>query len=399
MTSDTARDACVGKPCSDAGKRSLLNIVKATASSLLAQARGTNGKYILKLIVLTRLACLVTGIVARSIFPSAPELFNPVNGTPVSYFSSWIGIDIWGCWDSYWLHGIAIDGYANPIRLNFFPLYPLLAQYLGYIVSDAFIAGLLVSDVCMVGSCYLLYKVARLELGSEKSASAVAYLLLFPTSFILNGFFTESLFLFLTLVSYYCARQGKWALCGAAGFFMALTKSLGAIMAVPMLLEYLRQRRYSLKKLQWNVLFLALYPAGLGLYMLYNHAITGDFIAFAHYQQSIWGFNIENLWTVIIKCFLFQDAGILTIIAVAAFTIVFLTKNMDLPRYAACLVLLITPFVGGITASMPRYMLVMFPLYLLMGERIRAGWKVYAVLVPVQLFLMFTWALRAPVII
>lgn len=351
------------------------------------------------LMVLTRVAMFITGAVARAIFPLAPEWYNPDPLQPAIYLSAWPFIDMWGCWDSHWLWGISVTGYANPVGLNFFPLYPLAARYAGFVTGDPFIAGLLVSDACMVGSCYLLYKVARLDLDPSRSAGAVAFLLLFPTSFIMNAFFTESLFLFLTLASYYSARQGKWAMCGAAGFLMALTKSLGAIMIIPMALEYLRQRRYSLKKLQWNVIFLGLYPAGLGLYMLYNHAITGDFIAFAHYQQSVWGFSIDKLGEVIIKCFMFQDAGIIIIIAVAAIAIAFAKRWMDLPRFAACLVLLVTPFVGGITASGPRYMLVAFPIFLLMGERIHVGWKVYAVFVPVQLFLMFTWALRMPVII
>lgn len=364
------------------------------------------GKSILKLFLITRLVLLAVGVVARLVFPDAINLFNPAgSGLPAPLFSDQLWLDIWGCWDSKWYLDIAMYGYSADItseavlRINFFPLYPVLARILGHALIGPFVAGLVISNVSLLGSCYFLYKIARLDASKEESLLAVKYVFLFPTAFILNGFFTESLSLLLILMVMYHARTGKWHLVGIAGFFLALTKSLGVFMFIPAGLEYLRQRQYNLKKLDWRCLFLALLPAGLGVYMLYNHYLLGDFLAFAHMQQSAWGFDLAAIGTVLLKSILFMDAGIIAILAIAGFTVLFLKKKLGFVYWVMVLLLIIIPTIGGITASLPRYLLIIFPVYLLQARHIGDRRDVQAALFACQCVLMFTWALRAPVII
>ena len=49
----------------------------------------------------------------------------------------------------------------------------------------------------------------------EIAERAVLLLLLFPTSFFLTAFYTEGLFLLLTVGAFLAARRGRWAVAGA----------------------------------------------------------------------------------------------------------------------------------------------------------------------------------------
>jgi Gpi18-like mannosyltransferase len=52
----------------------------------------------------------------------------------------------------------------------------------------------------------------------------IIFLLIFPTAFFLNAVYTESLFLFLSLATFYYALKKNFFSAGIFGFFASLTR-------------------------------------------------------------------------------------------------------------------------------------------------------------------------------
>ena len=167
-------------------------------------------------------------------------------------------------WDSGWYLPLAKYGYSAVISSSaatigqanyaFFPLYPLLISLFEKIVGNYFIAGLLIANISLIVACVYLYKLALVDFGQEISLRAIQYCLLWPVAFIFSGVFTESLYLALAIAAFYYARKNNWLLACILGFFLALTRSIGALIVIPLLYEYLRTKSVSISSLPRNLL-------------------------------------------------------------------------------------------------------------------------------------------------
>lgn len=238
-------------------------------------------------------------------------------------------------WDSAWYLVIAHYGYRPELgsytsaRDAFFPLYPLGLHALSGLGLQAVLAGVLFSLAAFALALYCLHRLTTLELaGSGRPGSgdiaglAVLVTALAPMAFYFSAVYSESLYLMLSVGLFLCARRGRWAWTGVLGALAVTTRSTGLVLALPALMLYLygpradrspdfdRKRspgppsagraralhgcgrrlrvvgpRY---KLRADVLWLALLPAGLGLYMAYLGLSGGDTLAPFH-AQSIWG--------------------------------------------------------------------------------------------------------------
>ncbi|MEZ4548483.1 MAG: hypothetical protein R3B51_12560 [Thermodesulfobacteriota bacterium] len=78
-----------------------------------------------------------------------------------------------------------------------------------------------------------IYKLARLDYDEDDSWRALVYHSIFPTAYFLHAIYTESLFLFLTIASFYYARRSNWALSGAFGLLAAATRITGIVLGFP----------------------------------------------------------------------------------------------------------------------------------------------------------------------
>lgn len=123
-----------------------------------------------------------------------------------------------------------------------------------------------------------------------------------PMAFFFSAVYSESLYLALSVGVFWCARQGRWMWVGVLGGLAAATRSTGLVLALPALILYLygpRQDRavdflargrslwprYRPRK---DILWLALLPAGLGVYLGYLALAGGDALSPFHVQQ-VWG--------------------------------------------------------------------------------------------------------------
>jgi hypothetical protein len=206
---------------------------------------------------------------------------------------------------------------------------------------------------------------------------SIKYLFLFPVSFILSGVFTESLYLALTLMCFYYARTDRWKMIGILGFFLALTRSVGILIVFPLLYEGLmpliKENRglknfKNFEKKLLPLLYLSSVPLGLISFMIFNYYLTGDFLAFAH-AQAMWGRHPVNPLDTLINAYYgniytFFEA-IFTMISI--FIVILFYRKIRFSYWLFSMYSFILPLSTGIQ-SMPRYILVIFPIYILFAN-------------------------------
>lgn len=194
-------------------------------------------------------------------------------------------------WDSGWYARIAERGYyieGQQSNVVFFPLYPYLSRFLGFLLGDHFLAGFVISNVATLFALFYVYRIGRMFFADEEAERTLVLLLLFPGSLFFAAYYSEGLFLLCAAASVYYFLSDKYLLAGIAGFFAMLTRSTGLLLFVVfvgyLVWEIARRRR------RWSPaqLWLLLIPLGIAVFMLILHIQVGDAWAFARYQEG-WG--------------------------------------------------------------------------------------------------------------
>lgn len=163
-------------------------------------------------------------------------------------------------WDSVWYLAVANGGYGDDrAKAAFFPLYPLLVHVTGTVTGSALWGGVLVSLVSLVAGLAVVHRLTALELGPVAAGRAVWLAALFPMSFFYNAVYAEALFLALSAGAVYAARTGRWPWAGVLGALAAGTRSTGVLLVVPLALLAVRGRRRPPLAALWTLLV----PAGL----------------------------------------------------------------------------------------------------------------------------------------
>lgn len=163
-------------------------------------------------------------------------------------------------WDASFYRDIARHGYAAVAArdgLRFFPLYPLLARALG----GRDLVLLLVANVAALVFLVLVRPVARAWVDDRTAERATWFLALAPGALATVMGYAESLYLVLAAVVFLALlridRSSWWVVAGAAGALAALTRPVGVLLALALLVEAVRRR-------SWRALVAACGPvAGL----------------------------------------------------------------------------------------------------------------------------------------
>jgi hypothetical protein len=204
-------------------------------------------------------------------------------------------------WDAVWYLSIANGGYENADspRHAFFPLYPLLARGLGELGGGGpgavLIAAYAVSLAAFLAALILLYRLTALELGRRAAWPALLLTCTFPASLYFGAPYSESLFLLCSVGAFYAARTGSWAWAGVAAAGASATRSAGVLLLLPLLFIYLfgprpegappRAGLWPRYPIRPSILWLTLAPAGLVAYAVYLGVVYGDPLSFSHVQE------------------------------------------------------------------------------------------------------------------
>jgi hypothetical protein len=135
--------------------------------------------------------------------------------------------DVWARWDSDFFLRIAEKGYDDT-SAAFPPLYPGLLAALGRVFFGHYIlAGVVVSLLAALGSFVLLHRIAEERLGADGARRAVLYLAVFPMALFLQAVYSESLFLLLVLGAFALAERDRFAAAGLVAGLAILTRAAG----------------------------------------------------------------------------------------------------------------------------------------------------------------------------
>ncbi len=203
----------------------------------------------------------------------------------------------WDHRDSVWFIRIAASGYsaAQPDRSAFFPLYPLLIRVLGAPAGHRYqIAGMVLSLVAYGLAMLVLYRLTATLTDTRTAAITVVLISVFPTAVVFNAVYSESLFLLLTVTCLWLAWDRRWALAGIAGLLATLTRSSGILLLPPLLMLYAQQRGWTWRsiRLAWprdlRLAWTAMIPLGLIAYMSYLWVRFGDPRLFSEAELTHW---------------------------------------------------------------------------------------------------------------
>ncbi|MHB8703481.1 MAG: mannosyltransferase family protein [Candidatus Tyrphobacter sp.] len=284
---------------------------------------------------------------------------------------------VWGRWDAVHYLGIAAQGYHG-IEAAFFPLYPLLIHILGVFTGNDLIAGLLISNAAFFFGLLYLYKLLEHEFDRVVARRAIFYVSIFPTAIYFSAVYTESLFFFLTVASFYYMRSQRWWIAGVLGFFAALTRAEGLLLAIPFAIEWFaRYHSEPLRGLRDAAAGL-LIPIGLGLYMAYLWVLRGDALYFSHVQAH-WGRQAAPPWVSVMNSFhgmLHATAGQtvanqaleLSFTALMLFVLIGGWRRLRLSYTAYMALSVLAPMCTASLMSMPRFGLVLFPMFAILAQ-------------------------------
>jgi hypothetical protein len=288
---------------------------------------------------------------------------------------------MWGRWDAVHYLDIATKGYQGT-DMAFFPLFPTLIRIVGSFVGSHLIAGLLISNVSFFFGLLYLYKLLEHEYDRSVARRAIFYISIFPSAVFFSAVYTESLFFMLTVASFYYMRAHRWWVAGAIGFFAAMTRVEGVLLAVPFLIEWYSCYKADLQKGLADLVAGALIPCGLVCYMAYLWVLRADPLYFSHVQIH-WNRHFAPPWESIINAFeKVTTATVGTTVADQSLEIAFTALMIGVlilgwrrlrPSYIAYMALsILIPMSTSSLMSMPRFALVLFPMFAILarwGER------------------------------
>jgi Gpi18-like mannosyltransferase len=316
---------------------------------------------------------------------------------------SWNVVNIHSRWDSNWYQDLVKKGYernANDTLSNlvFFPLYPLLMKVVSiFTMGNLVLAGWIVSSLFLLLSCVLLFKFVKKFHKEADPIQAVFLLLIFPTAFFLNAVYTESLFLFLSLATFYFAFEKKYFWAGVVGFLASLTRVSGILLFLPILLQFIITEGYDFRVLKksWPLMFI---PLGTALFFIYHWIYFGDPFLFFRIE-SAWGrsFSLNTDHFI-----LFSRASVANFsldIFYLLFGIFIISHLLKLKKYPYALYVASTIGVAvasGTLMSIGRYVLVLFPIYIvgasIKNEITKYLWIIIsAMLMALNTYLFVNW--------
>jgi Gpi18-like mannosyltransferase len=337
---------------------------------------GTKYKTVLLIFLFSRIFILVTAIVGFSLIgrdlPSDHPLWK--NNTP----SENIYLRMWERWDANHYLNIAKDGYTHNedyTNLAFFPLYPYLGKVLSYVVGNTTLSLLLVSNIAFFFALIFLSKLLSLEYESKVVNRTLLYISVSPFSFFFFGVYTESLLLLTLVMAVYYIRKENYYYAAFWGIMLTATKLIGIVIIPFALWEYYLRNKNQVKKIGFDIIYIPLMGLGLLAYMLHNQYLFGDFLINFESSRGGWVQYLNWPWVSFTK-------HINRIISGKAFQSFYFDISFALLAIYLCIAglkklrssysllnifLVMIPISSNTLKSFSRFMVIIFPLFLVMA--------------------------------
>lgn len=345
------------------------------------------------ILILIPLFAAVAGLAIRYLAYAAT-----VDGATLANFAD--GLCRWDC--SWYVHlaEVGYDGFPTPQLLNggnwaFFPLYPLIVGALRGLTG---LPTMTLATATSIAFSIGAVRIAWPLLGRNLYAYTLfaVFLLAGPFSVYFTTFYTEVLFLFLTICVFAALRKRQFLLAGLAAAALSATRIVGVFIVFAILVEAWLDHRE--KGGTWRdfipaifarpelLLSFALAPLGLFAYMAFLHFHMGDALAFQHVQRA-WGrpFGLPPVfvWNALLSGpkagWLPTPSQILGVTTVAGYVLsllLFARKRFAMATYA--LLALTLPLFAGM-ASMLRFVSGLAPMPIMLCETLGRNRIVFAI--------------------
>ncbi|NNJ09284.1 hypothetical protein EKD04_002980 [Chloroflexales bacterium ZM16-3] len=333
--------------------------------------------------------------------------------TPLGIWLQRVAVEPWVRYDAWNYIRIVDHGYrVEEGTAAFHPLYPLISAPFALLLGNAPLALLIVATLATISATVIFARYVERFHGADLAVPAAAALLLAPPSFIMLAPYNEGLFLLLAVGCLWATREQRWWLAGTLGGLACLTRQQGLALALPLawaLLVALRERRVR----WWQLAAVGLVPLGYALFVAYRAVALGDLARLAgasspadflrgllvssSSEQVVTGQRIAWPWEPLIDQvrLLFSKPNSYhlamdLLLGYAMLVVVALGwRSMDaLERlYCAGIITLSLGYYNGVLdpyLSLPRHMLLAFPLYValarMLGTGMRRRYGMYALL-------------------
>jgi len=337
---------------------------------------------IFKKVLVWRTLIFAVAVVAMFILPARPRFTNL---TPTA--STGDLLTMWSNFDG--LHYLSIAQYhydfpgKTDLSYAFFPVYPWLIRTAN-IFGSYLISGLFLSHLFFIAALFFLYRLVLLDEKPRIAKSTIFLVLLFPTSVFFGSVYSESLFLLLAVLSFYFARKKYFLLACLAAMVASATRVTGIFLWPVVAYEFWLAYGKSLKRsLNPSAIWLALPPLGLLSYMRFQFEKIGDPLFFAHIQSVFTGRTTDKLILIhqvfyrYFRMLFLTDTNSSLYFAVvleflsASLILLVLILSIKKIRFSYWIFMFFSfllPSFSGTFMSVPRYVLVLFPMYIFLAK-------------------------------
>ena len=282
-------------------------------------------------------------------------------------------------WDANLLANVAAHGYygSGSIAHNaaFFPGYPLALATAHLVLRNWIVSELLLS---LTAGGVAVVSITRLA-GSSRAA---LFLLTAPTAVFLTVGYSESLFLAFAIPAWNAARRGAWIRCGLYGSVAAFTRPDGLFL-IPAFVIMALTRPMGARR--WRALLgITLSLVGPAVYELYLRSETHSWSAWSQANQAGWNLHYVGPWQAVKTSywgafqhpfggeFGFMEQLEILCLAVMLVAAVGFALRRRWPEAVYCGLAVIGLGTQTWYQSVPRTMLIMFPIWVALAQLTRA---------------------------
>lgn len=285
----------------------------------------------------------------------------PANQLPIAHYSLEKNnpLSFMANWDSPDYINIAKHGYTEVSISNYFPLYPITIRLVKLIINSWLDSALLIAYLSLIGAVYFFLKILKLLFNIKNNTEAIRGLVffgLFPTAVFLIAAYTESLFAFLALGAIYFALKNKYLPAAFFALLCTATHITGIFVLILMIMILLEQ------KLKISKIIISFIVGSVGLlsYMFYLWDKFKKPLAFITSQESHgWLKYGESRLITTVDLY-----NVVFIILLIISTIYWWRKRKSFSIYS--FLFLLIPIVGKQFGGFNRYVLMAFPIQLML---------------------------------
>ncbi len=279
----------------------------------------------------------------------------------------------------------------------FFPLYPVLIKVTDAVLPGGVVlAAWIVSAITSLGAVVLLFHFVRWWKNRIVAWKTVGLFLAFPTALYMHIAYNEGLFLLLAIGALYAAYRvrGLWLITLSAALVWVRPQGILVIPAIAWQLLQQRCTGQSQRLLRAFPTALLVAAVSFGGYLIFMYFRTGDALAFINAASQFDSQNslqylvhpiewIKLNWINVDWSWHNVNTSIVNRLFFIGFvvTLYYIWKKLDSTHFIYALSVGLVPALTGDLVSYPRYVLLVFPIFIMGALLIKSRYVLWTIIV------------------